>query len=156
MFTLPMILVIDVYDVPAAKIIQFIYDTKMFREIEQRNDASDDESNAIFQYLNKMRTREPTNFFVRGESFSKRVLDKIKYYFDEICEVQGTILRITDRKKREIRFYDIVRDEREIINFVRIKDDLREQADELGTSRTIKPYLDAQEDEVVLFPSDEE
>lgn len=151
-----MILIIDVYEIPAEKIIQHIYGTKMFKEITEKESVPNIESGAIFQHLNAVRTADPANFFVRSENYDCKTLSKLKYYFDEVCEVSGTLLKITEKKKREVRFYDIVRDEKEIVDFVRIKDDLGEKVGGTAISRTIKPYLDAQEDEVVLFPSDEE
>lgn len=144
-----MILIIDVYKVPAKKIIDLIYPGKKFEEIKENE-------NTIFKTLYEIKSNEPQNFFLRSESFESFFLTKLKYYFDEICEISESVLKITDKKKREIRIYDIIQNEKGIKEFRLITDTIEQKNENVSTSKTIKPYLEAQEDEIVLFPSDEE
>lgn len=132
-----------------SKISKSIYPTISFTEIKTVDMD-------CFNYLHKIENDGNINFFIRLESFSPEEINKVKYYFDQICEVNENLLKITNKKRRNVKIFDIIRNNREVVGFEEIIDNQINKTSEMDLGKTFKPYMDAQEEEVVLYPSDEE
>lgn len=149
-----MILIIDAYDVPAEKIISKIYSHEHFHCINEINDSLKPQN--TFNKLHEIQSQHAKNFIAGSECFDADFLEKIKYYFNEICVVDGKLLKITNKRKRTFHIYSIIRNEHEIVDFVLIQDNFGQNQLDNNRITTSQPYLSVQDEEVVLFPSDED
>lgn len=146
-----MILIVENYFVPNEKIIKFLFPAYKFNKIQINSPLE------TFKFLHESVHDKKMNFIISDETVDSIFLNKIKYYFDQICTVNGSFLKYINKKRRFSRIYEIIRNEREIINFEEISENLIMNSCQINTGKTIKPYLDAQNDEeVIIYPSDEE
>lgn len=140
-----MILIEEDYFTPQEKISKFLFPNKKFFDI------SEIESD-LFNQLNDSKK----NYFVYLPKFEDSEISKIEFYFDIVVRVDGNLLKYQNKKKGTTKVYEIVRNNKEIVDFKQITEDALAEALEINLGMTSKPYTDAQYEEVVLYPSDEE
>lgn len=144
-----MILIIEDYYTPAEKVQKILFPNKPFTEIKKVDQE-------CFRNLYELSDKCDCNFFIRLEWFSTNEIDKIKFYFDQIYEVDKNLLRYLNKKKRLTKLYEILRSNVGITEIKEIKENVCTGLHEMSIGQSAKPYMDAQDEEIVLYPSDEE
>lgn len=145
-----MILIIEDFHTPAEKIRKILFPQKTFNKITRIDQK-------CFETLYELVDNIDSNFYVRLECFSDNQIDKLKFYFDQIYEVDGNLLKYLNKRKRVTKLYDISRENIGITDIREITENISTQFEEMDIGKSAKPYLNAQdEEEVVLYPSDEE
>ena len=128
-----MILVIDTYTVPYKKI------SKRFNLNNAKHlTTTVNDKNEIYFYHKEEQTDE---------------LHKQKYFFEEIYEVEGEYILYINKKKGVARRYGIGRVDGRV---TAINEITAESSRASQSKNEFLPFIDAQEDEIVTFPSSEE
>ncbi|KRH94069.1 hypothetical protein M153_3930001512 [Pseudoloma neurophilia] len=143
-----MILIIEDFFTPHEKICKFLFLKREFSEIIKIDQD-------CYENLYKIQDND-VNFFIKQENFSVSDILKLEYYFEQIYRVDGDLLRFLNKKKRTKKLFHIKRDNSGITAIQEILENFNEEISEINLGKTNKPYMDAQEDDVVLYPSDEE
>ncbi|WUR03312.1 uncharacterized protein VNE69_04138 [Vairimorpha necatrix] len=125
-------LVIDKYEIPGNIISEQIFRTK---EVQDISNVHDLDPHVVY--------------CIHEESPDLR---KIKWYFNEIVEIRNNLVYI-NKKRKIVKYYNIIRERGEII-FKEIKNDIK--IENKINKNDFLPHLEAQNDEVVIFPNEEE
>lgn len=139
-----MILIIDKYDIPFELIKKNLFKNTEFKEIKSLD----------FNIFNEL-IETKGNYFLHSECFSETEIDEVSFYFDEIVDIKNQLVRFKRKNKpfdKKFLYYEIENSGRNI-NFVLLRNDVNQPNNE---KNDFLPYLNAQDGEVVLFPSDEE
>lgn len=129
-------LIIDTYEVPAGEIASAIYRNSNVQPLSfeslRRGEIQDD---------NKL-------YFVHKEiEFDLR---KIKYYFNEIIEVDTFIMQI-NKLRKSVRYFRYTTE-----GNLKIEEIKKMHKEKSFDKTSFLPHLKAQEDEIVIFPEDDE
>jgi hypothetical protein len=135
-------LIVDSYDVPAALISHKLFRRSEVVEIETVDGPTIEDAIMSEGLYCVHRERD-----IDG-------LEALKYYFNEIVEV-GTSVMYINKSKKVVRYYTIHRNGDGLAEDLR---ELREVEDsrECVDKTAFLPHIRAQEEEIVIFPEDEE
>lgn len=125
-------LIIETYKMRARKLSNFFYRTENIKELKFES----------FKEL--VLNRDSEEIFYLNESTED--LDLIKYYFNEIIEIRNNYAVFSSKKKRKVNYFEIKGNEI-------IKED--KNLSKMPEKKNL-PFLNAQNEEIILFPSDDE
>lgn len=127
-------LVVDSYEIPGIVISKQIFKCSNITELKDINDITE---------------IKDTVYCVHEESCDLR---KIKYYFNEIVEIKNNLVYYNKRKK-VIKYYNIILNNEGYI-FKEIKQQIGNKV--FINKNEYLPHLKVQENEVVIFPNEDE
>ncbi|EPR78673.1 hypothetical protein SLOPH_1051, partial [Spraguea lophii 42_110] len=156
------ILLIENYYTPADIISKYTYRKSCTKILVRKNNYILEDKiyskKELYAFLSKDNIRYTSKIF---SMCIEDVDDDTKYYFSEICSVKSNsleneIITIYNKNKDRIKYYEIIRNQRDrILNIRKIEDDVVEKKENEIVERNL-PFYDAQQGEIVVFPSDEE
>ncbi|ADM11387.1 uncharacterized protein Eint_040980 [Encephalitozoon intestinalis ATCC 50506] len=137
-----MVLIVDTFEVPSLLISQKLFRSSSVVEIEEVTKETIDE----------VLTADGV-YSIHKECFDYERIRWMKYYFNEVVEVFANVQYI-NKSKKVVRYYSIVRDAEGVAtDLVEIKEDEEKEAYD---KTAFLPHVQAQEEEIVIFPDDED
>ncbi|KAF9763267.1 hypothetical protein NGRA_1387 [Nosema granulosis] len=134
-----MVLIIDTYEIPARDIAMALFKRSEVTiepvSLENLTDGSFEDSDKIY-YIHK-----ETIFNLRT----------IKYYFNEIIEVDSFVVHL-NKKRKTLKYYRIIK----TTNKLKLEEIKQSRKLTSFDKTSFLPYLKAQEDEIVIFPEDDD
>ncbi|KAG5859912.1 hypothetical protein KMI_04g07210 [Encephalitozoon hellem] len=137
-----MALIVDTFEVPSELISQKLFRSADVRGIEEVSLGTIEEVLA-----------GEGIYSIHRECFSCEEIRWMKYYFNEVVEVFANV-QYVNKSKKIVKYYSIVRDcNGAVIDLAEIKES---EDEETHDKTAFLPYIKAQEEEIVIFPDDED
>lgn len=137
-----MTLVIDTFEVPSLFISRKLFRSLKVTDIEE----------VSLETIENVLMGEGI-YSIHKECFSHDDIRWMKYYSNEVVEVFANVQYI-NKSKKIVKYYSIVRDfDGTAIDLVEIKEN---EDEEIYDKTAFLPYIKAQEEEIVIFPDDED
>ncbi|CAD25288.1 hypothetical protein [Encephalitozoon cuniculi GB-M1] len=137
-----MVLVIDTFEVPSVVISRRLFRSSEVVEVEEVSMGT----------IKRVLTAGGI-YSIHKECFSDEEIRQMKYYFNEVVEVLGNVQYI-NKSRRVVKYYAVIRGSDGVPIDL---DEIREEEDGRACDKTaFLPYVKAQEEEIVIFPDDED
>ncbi|KAK6089647.1 hypothetical protein P3W45_001413 [Vairimorpha bombi] len=129
-------LIVDKYEIPADSISEQIFRTKETRKITLKDVINGNVDSTLVYHIHE--EEEDTR--------------KLKYFFNEIVEIKNNLVYINKRRK-VVKYYNIIKIEDDYLFKEIRQEDIKKVV--IDKSAYL-PHLRVQQDEVVIFPCEDE